>query len=227
MDANCCKYAYGSWNAYDLDGIRQFVKFCHAYAVLENHRCYSVLDVGAGSGDFGKMLKRNNKACLYHALDMTTDRLGSTRDYPDSARFIKQDLREGLGSETLSKYDLVLLMDSLQNLDRETGIDLLRSVKNVSIGGHVCVSTRNSLMEPISDKDHHTYRWDLYELESLLQSMGFRVLGKFGVNLGYSEKDVSGSGSLYSFLPIRVYRTLAGLDSPEKCTYVMMDLSSC
>lgn len=214
-------YAYKMDDVFDLTGIRQFVKLCHVYSCLEHIDNPKILDVGCGWGEVKEFLDKNSYRCNYVSLDITNNRFKDNN-------FVCFDLTRG---ESLpfanSEFDVVLMLDSLQNIEIESGKRAISEISRVlKQGGVVCISTRNSLMKADEDSEHHLVRWNILELLATIKENFLYVSRVYGVNYGYNEKEVisdNGGNPLVDFLPDRFFRVLCGVYDWKKCKCVMVD----
>ena len=118
------KYSYSITNFLSLEGVRQYVKLLHAYSHLENLGSQStVIDIGAGAGEFGKMLKQNDFKGHYIAIDLV-DKFVDKSEFPDNSEFIIGNIIEKFLVEPKSG-DLVVALDSIQSMDYNSGLKLI------------------------------------------------------------------------------------------------------
>lgn len=221
-----CNYAYKMKNSFDLEGIRQLMKFFHVYKCIEHMKNPRILDVGAGFSEVYDFLIQNGFKLEYNAIDI------EQKSNSEGINFIKVDLtaKEKLPffGET---FDAVLLLDVLQNIGEDCGKALINETRRVTkYGGTVCISTRNSLISPETDANNHVFRWDIEKLMAELKMKSFSVKDIFGINYGMNE-NVSDmdmlNGPMKRFFPKRVYRSFCGLEDWKKCKYVMLDCKKC
>jgi SAM-dependent methyltransferase len=217
-------YAYRVGDPYSLEGIRQLVKFWHVQRLVD--MCPyppRILDVGCGYADIFRFLKVNNAEVHYDGVDLVPrENFGIKPMRFDAERQRLTDI-----IPNMTKYDLILMLDFLQNVDTETG---LKTIMDAYIklgnkrGGVLTISVRNSLVEAETDKDHHVSRWEIDKLTDYLKVLGFEIGGVWGINWGMNEGELRDDGSQqYYFLPRRVQRTMHKMDDWRHCKFVVID----
>jgi SAM-dependent methyltransferase len=223
---DCCNYAYKMKNSFDLEGIRQLMKFFHVYKCLENMKNPRVLDIGAGFSEVYDFLVQNGFKLEYNAIDI------EKKSDSEGINFIKMDLT---AKEKLpffgGSFDAILLLDTLQNIREDCGRFVINEARRVmKTSGSLCISTRNSLIAPETDASNHVFRWDIDKLAAELESRSFEVKDLFGINYGMNEEESDRdmlNGPNKRFFPKRVYRSFCGLEDWKKCKYVMLDCKKC
>lgn len=223
-------YAYHIVDEYDLSGIRQHLKLWHALAVVERLNCErpSILDIGCGYAEVRKVLSRSDVAFDYVGVDIVA-RASGVR--------VANLVHESLLDVAHGEYDVVFMLDFLQNVDKETGIKVIGEAASLlRLHGNMVISTRNGAFEADTDAAHHVYRWDVHELVEKLNGAGIVVEDIFGMNMGRDEKEFMGMNigqfedschdALYTFrqfLPQRVARSLLGIEDWPRCKFVIID----
>jgi SAM-dependent methyltransferase len=216
-------YAYRVGDPYDLDGIRQLVKFWHVQRLVEMHPYPPrILDVGCGYADIFRFLKVNNRVVNYDGVDLVPHENFGIKPL----RFDAEHQRLTDVTENGKQYDLILMLDFLQNVDIDTGLKTIMdaySLLSNKRGGVLTITVRNSMVEAETDKDHHVARWQIEKLLDYLQALGFST-DMWGNNWGMNEGELRSDGSpQYYFLPRRVQRTMHKMDDWSHCKFVTID----
>ena len=216
-----CDYAYKMENSFDMDGIRQFLKLCHVYKRIEGLENPRILDVGSGYSEIFLFLIQNGVKFTYDAVDIS-------KKSQEDINFYQFDLTSEKDVPFRdNSYDVILLLDVLQNILPRHGERLLGETSRLlNQGGQVIISTRNVLVPPEKDKEHHVCQLNINNLIDNLWRRGLIIENTFGINYGNDEAEAEGlkEGSLLEdFLPSRFHRAIVSLDDWKNCKFVMLD----
>lgn len=189
-------------------------KFTALNYCLNLNKKVSILDLGAGSGNFemifGKKVKRIT-AVDYHkeALDFLASELRKKRI--KNVVVVVSDIRSLENNKHIGKYDLIVLVDVIEHIQMKEADKMIKNFKKLLVpGGSVCVVTPNYhsfwiYLEAILDKftivphfggHQHLAQYYPANLISIFQKNDFRPV--------YVK-----SFNLFSFVfPIRLIATL-------------------
>jgi 2-polyprenyl-3-methyl-5-hydroxy-6-metoxy-1,4-benzoquinol methylase len=122
-------------------------KFTALDHCLNLNKKISILDLGAGSGNFeiifGKRAKRIT-AVDYRkeALDFLASVLSKKRIR--NVKFVECDIRNLNDIKNIGKYDLILLVDVIEHIQIEEADKMIKNLKKLLVpGGKICVITPN------------------------------------------------------------------------------------
>jgi SAM-dependent methyltransferase len=151
-----------------------------------------VLEVGCGNGIFTRLC-RNQGVIHYTGMDVTDALFVEFRGRFPGYEFVKGDITRSVPS---GKYDLVLVIDVLEHITTDLGLDLaMNSLRN-------CLNEDGTLVValPISDRIART---NLFYLRFWTQEELFRRLG----DLSVTQQRPFRLGTLYTLCPARTLRT--------------------
>ena len=217
----CCDYAYKMDEPFDLTGIRQFIKMCHVYKTLESIKSPKILDIGSGYCEIESFLKQNRYNCEYFALDVMKREEVKVNNFTQFDITSKQPL-----PYANSAFDAILMLDFLQNIDKKYDKYIFSEIRRVAKeNAKVCISVRNIMLEPETNKNGHLLGRDILELMNELTDSAIEVNSVYGVNYRQNEEEALSDNIdvIGDFLPSRLFRTLAGLEMWWCCKFVMMD----
>ena len=218
-------YCYGVTDMYSMEGVRQFFKEWHAYAMIERSGFVNprIVDIGCGVGEIGKMIAQNNIECDFECVDVEPR---YQDPQPKGGVFHQRDLTaQSLHSFSgRSHYDIVFMYDFIQSIDPTSMECVLHELPSIiGAGGKLCIHTRNSRMIAETDAKHHLHRPDI---EKLLERLNedFIIDHVFGINYGMNEVDMPSPKTAWDhFMPDRVRRITHSLNDWYECKWVMID----
>jgi 2-polyprenyl-3-methyl-5-hydroxy-6-metoxy-1,4-benzoquinol methylase len=210
-----------------MEGVRQFFKEWHAFAVVDAcpFRSPDILDIGCGHGEIGMMLAQNKVECHFISVDVKKKFKRKTQPFGSmfyQADLTKESIQDVPGSA--HGFDVVFMYDFLQNVDPVSAAEVVADLPTiVRPGGSLCIHTRNSLMEAETDANHHLHRPDIEKLLVTL-AKDFDIINVFGINFGHHEADLPAPTTSWDrFMPDRVRRITYGLDTWQDCKWVLID----
>lgn len=126
-----------------------------------------VLEIGSGNNALGGRLRQACPDLIYRTLDVD-------RTHPHDY-YRLEDVEE--------RFDLIVLIEVIEHLDLESGIDLLDHVRRLlNPNGRIVLTTPN-VFHPTrywGDCTHRTfYRYD--DLAGILRALGYRNVGVFRI----------------------------------------------
>ncbi len=173
-----------------------------------------ILDLGSGSGNFEIIYASKVKqitAVDYHkeALEFLESMLKKQKT--KNVKFIHSDIRDLGKVTTLEKYDIILLVDVIEHIEKKEAVSMIKLFRKILLpGGQICVITPNykSLWIHIEHiLDHFTIVPHFGGHQHLAQYYPQNLQELFESN-GYKTKNMA-TFNLFSFLiPIRFLSTL-------------------
>lgn len=157
---NESNFLQSNWHANKLTALN----YC-----LNLNKKISILDLGAGSGNFELSFNKKVKqitAVDYHkeALDFLATKIHKKRI--KNVNLVVCDIRKLEGNNKLKKYDIVILIDVIEHIQMKEADKMIKNFKNLlNPGGKVCIVTPN-------------YRSPWIYLESILDK--FTIVPHFG-----------------------------------------------
>ena len=224
-----CKSAYRANLNFELVSTRQFFKMWHYSKYVRDGS--NVLDLGAGYMDVGKMLKDNHLNANYYPIDIEYRRRKGIDD-----NFVLVDFEVDKLADKIPNinYDLVIMSELLQNLDKTTGKKLLREVYDLPGSGLICALFRTGKYIENDSNDRRKFweGWTKPEFLDTIKTIGFRIINIFGISYKNSnmlpELDFKNYGVIYDklreFFPDAISRCLLGIDCVDECKHIMVDM---
>ena len=124
----------------------------------------SVLDVGAGKGIFGFILRNTRDLTTLDAVEPFEHGLG----HYDNVW--KQTWQEWFENNREKKYDIVVAFEMIEHLTREDAMNFLKQVK--------CISKKAIIVTPIKFERQEEYEQNVYQTHrSLMTAEDFRLNG--------------------------------------------------
>lgn len=164
--------------------------------IVSNNTDVSVLDLGIGGGNFGKLLKQrfNGKINPLIGVEVWKDYENSQWGYYD--RVEVQEIEIFLNENTI-KFDIIMLIDVLEHLPYKEGYNMLKKILPLN-RKKVIVSTP---VTKLAQKAHlgnqyqvHHYIWNEKELEDL----GFEKVAQHKM-LTFRIRPLTATGGVFVF----------------------------
>ncbi|WP_342322819.1 class I SAM-dependent methyltransferase [Kosakonia sp. BYX6] len=136
--------------------------------LLGNFTPKKIMDIGAGSGYFSKLLLNETTASEAWCVDISYEREETANEHGKPIHFVR-----GIDE---TDADLVLLMDVLEHVDDDVGL-LKEYVDKVPANTKFLISVPafEWLWSPHDDFLEHRRRYTLRQLESVVQSTGLSI----------------------------------------------------
>jgi hypothetical protein len=132
----------------------------------------SILDVGIGYGKYGMLAREYLDYAHFRRRDILIDGIEGFGEYiQDGQRFYYDNIFIGDALSllpTLGKYDIILLLDTLEHFTKEDGLQILKDCQLHAT--HVLVATPIEI-EPQgavygNEFEHHRFQWNKRDLIS-------------------------------------------------------------
>lgn len=132
----------------------------------------SILDFGCGSGAVLEMLKNKGYTNI-HGMDVSNACVNLVKSRGIKASLITADLLN-LGK---NKYDLILLLDVLEHVERD--LELLKNLRtSLRHNGKILITVpaHQFLWRPHDDANHHFRRYSRIKLVNLISQSNFKII---------------------------------------------------
>ncbi|MDH5367325.1 MAG: class I SAM-dependent methyltransferase [Cyclobacteriaceae bacterium] len=138
---------------------------------------FSLADIGCGNGSIISFLEKAYSKSKITGIDGHLNALINVRRRTKKAVLQLQDISQLESIDQSSRYDIVILMDVLEHLDKPDKI--LDRIKNVLKTDGIIIATVPALMNIWSDRDvflEHRIRYSKNEFTQLFKNSGYKVL---------------------------------------------------
>ena len=132
----------------------------------------NILDFGCGSGAVLEMLKNKGYTNIY-GMDVSNACVNLVKSRGINAGLISSDLLN-LGK---NKYDLILLLDVLEHVERD--LELLKNLRtSLRHNGKILITVpaHQFLWRPHDDANHHFRRYSRIKLVNLISQSNFKII---------------------------------------------------
>lgn len=147
----------------------------------------SILDVGVGGGKYGILCREYFNYWVAEGSELRLEGIEAFPDYiNDIHRFVYDKIHIGEAQSIIPRiensFDLILLIDVFEHLDREIGYDFLQSC--VRIGKSIVISVPTKWWEQEDSRDNNPYElhrahYNWRDLRKLGFNQIFRISGQF------------------------------------------------